>query len=96
MKLGRMLAVLAALLTVFSLPVWAADVSYPSVLSGRVVSVVPAGTAVQDGDVLVTVRSLAGPMPAVRARTRGVVKTVLVHPGSDVKQGTVVVVVEEA
>ncbi len=37
-----------------------------SVLTGRVVSVVSPGTAVKEGDVLVTVTSLAGPVPAVR------------------------------
>ncbi|WP_292302240.1 biotin/lipoyl-containing protein, partial [Megasphaera sp.] len=52
------------------------------------------GAAVKEGDVLLTVNSLAGPMPAARSDKDGVVKTVLVQPGSQVQQGAVVVVVE--
>ena len=74
--------------------VMAADVSYTSVLSGKVDSVVPVGTTVAEGDVLLTVESLAGPMPAARANSSGTVKSVTIQPGSAVTQGTVVVVVE--
>ena len=42
-----------------------------------------------------TVQSLAGPMPAVRADADGTVKTVLVQPGTQVQQGAVVLIVEE-
>ena len=65
----------------------AADVSYPSVLGGTVVSITPAGTAVKQGDVLLTVDSLAGPMPAARAASDGVVKQVLVSPGNGCQGG---------
>ena len=74
---------------------FAADVSYPSVLGGTVVSITPAGTAVKQGDVLLTVDSLAGPMPAARAASDGIVKQVLVAPGTAVKRGTAVIIVEE-
>ena len=47
-----------------AMPAVAADVSYTTVLSGSVVSVAPVGAAVKGGDVLLTVNSLAGPMPA--------------------------------
>ncbi|WP_288298597.1 biotin/lipoyl-containing protein [uncultured Megasphaera sp.] len=88
------LAAMVAALAVSS--VMAADVSYTSVLSGKVDSVVPVGTTVAEGDVLLTVESLAGPMPAARANSNssGTVKSVTIQPGSAVTQGTVVVVVE--
>lgn len=91
MKKFRRLAVLAGLAGLMAMPAAAADVSYTTVLSGSVVSVAPVGAAVKEGD---TVNSLAGPMPAARSDKDGVVKTVLVQPGSQVQQGAVVVVVE--
>ena len=84
-KLYR-LAVLAGLAGMLSMPAAAADVSYITVLSGSVVSVAPVGAAVKEGDVLLTVNSLAGPMPAARSDKDGVVKSVLVQPGSQVQQ----------
>ena len=92
-KLYR-LAVLAGLAGLLAMPAAAADVSYITVLSGSVVSVAPVGAAVKEGDVLLTVNSLAGPMPAARSDKDGVVLSVLVQPGSQVQQGAVVVVVE--
>lgn len=56
LTLAAMVAALAAS------SVMAADVSYTSVLSGKVDSVVPVGTTVAEGDVLLTVESLAGPI----------------------------------
>ncbi|MGN0948824.1 biotin/lipoyl-containing protein [Megasphaera sp.] len=94
MKKFRRLAVLAGLAGLLTMPAAAADVSYATVLSGNVVSVVPVGAAVKEGDVLLTVNSLAGPMPAARSDKEGTVKSVLVQPGSQVQQGAVVVVVE--
>lgn len=88
LTLAAMVAALAAS------SVMAADVSYTSVLSGKVDSVVPVGTTVAEGDVLLTAESLAGPMPAARANSSGTVKSVTIQPGSAVTQGTVVVVVE--
>ena len=94
MKKFRKLAVLAGLAGLMAMPAAADDVSYTTVLSGSVVSVAPVGATVKEGDVLLTVNSLAGPMPAARSDKEGVVKTVLVQPGSQVQQGAVVVVVE--
>lgn len=94
MKKFRKLAVLAGLAGLMAMPAVAADVSYTTVLSGSVVSVAPVGATVKEGDVLLTVNSLAGPMPAARSDKEGIVKTVLVQPGSQVQQGAVVVVVE--
>lgn len=94
MKKFRKLAVLAGLAGLMAMPAAATDVSYTTVLSGSVVSVAPVGATVKEGDVLLTVNSLAGPMPAARSDKEGVVKTVLVQPGSQVQQGAVVVVVE--
>lgn len=94
MKWLRTLMVSAAL-CMSAAAAFAADVSYPSVLGGTVVSITPAGTAVKQGDVLLTVDFLAGPMPAARAASDGVVKQVLVAPGTAVKRGTAVIIVEE-
>lgn len=88
------IGIVSALFSVLATSALAADVSYTSVLNGAVVQAVPAGTAVHEGDVLVTVQSLAGPMAAARASTSGVVKQVLVQPGQKVQQGTVVMVIE--
>ena len=95
MSLKRKVLTLAAMVAALAVSsVMAADVSYTSVLSGKVDSVVPVGTTVAEGDVLLTVESLAGPMPAARANSSGTVKSVTIQPGSAVTQGTVVVVVE--
>ena len=88
LPLGVMSALAAA-------PVLAADVPYTAVIGGTVTSVVSVGTDVHEGDVLLTVNSLAGPMAAARANSSGTVKEVKVSTGGTVAQGTVVVVVEE-
>lgn len=80
--------------SVLALPAFAAAISYPSVLNGTVEAVVPVGAVVHEGDALVTVQSLAGPMAAVRAKESGVVQAVHTAPGDTVEQGSVVVVVE--
>lgn len=76
------------------LPADAAVLAQQSVLSGEVVSVAAQGTAVKEGQVLVTVKSLAGTVPAVRATADGVVKAVQTAPGQTVKQGDVLVTLE--
>ncbi len=70
-----------------------ADVSQTSVLTGKTLSVVAVGTAVKEGDTLVTVQSLTGPIAAARATVDGVVKSVSVQAGDAVKPGQVVAVV---
>lgn len=76
------------------MPVSAAEVAYTSVLSGTVTTVSAVGTVVREGDVLLTVNTLTGPMAAARAQSAGVVKSVAVGAGSKVNAGETVVVVE--
>ncbi len=71
----------------------AADVNHETVLTGTVVSVVPVGTVVKEGDTLVTVKTLAGPMAASRATVSGVVSAVSVASGATITRGQQVVVV---
>lgn len=95
MKKKYKLAIILSVLSAVALgsTAVAADVQHTAVLGGTVASVSPVGAAVKEGDVLLTVNALAGPMPATRANINGVVKAVMVHPGSDVHQGEVVVIV---
>lgn len=76
------------------MPVSATEVAYTSVLSGTVTTVSAVGTVVREGDVLITVNTLTGPMAAARAQSAGVVKSVAVGAGSTVNAGETVVVVE--
>lgn len=95
MKMLRILALSLAVCTACVSSAFAADVSYASALGGRIVSVLPVGTAVKQGDTLATVDSLVGPVPAARTSSDGVVKEALVTPGMQVKRGAALVVVEE-
>lgn len=94
MKRMRAISLIAMVCSIFAMPVLAAEMTYTSVLSGTVVQVIPVGTAVREGEVLVTVQSLAGPMAAARASGNGTVKSVSVAPGEQVQQGTAVMVIE--
>lgn len=85
---------LAAFLAAGIVAVHAAAVEQRSVLNGKVVSVVAAGTAVKEGQVLATVETLAGPVPAVKATADGVVKEVKIHAGETVSQNTVAFILE--
>ena len=71
----------------------AAPVSHETVLSGEVVSVVSVGTSVKEGDPLLTVQTLGGPMVASRATVNGVVQTVSVEPGATVERGQIITVI---
>lgn len=71
----------------------AAPINHETVLTGNVVTVVPVGTAVHEGDTLVTVQTIAGPMVAARATVNGVVESVSAQPGAAVTRGAVVAVV---
>ncbi|MUP59205.1 hypothetical protein [Megasphaera hutchinsoni] len=95
MKLLYKIIAFLGLASFFTFPVAAAEVSYTSVLAGTVASIVTVGMPVNEGDVLVTIQSLAGPMAAARANGKGVVKAVYVTPGTAIQQGRVVVMVEE-
>lgn len=84
----------AALLALGVTSVMAAPVSYQSVLTGKVASVVAVGSPVTEGQTLVTVETLAGPMAAAKSTVNGTVSAVNVAVGSDVSRDQVVVTVE--
>ncbi len=86
--------VLAALVAAGVYSVSAEDFSQQAVLNGTVVSVIEAGTPVKEGDVLVSVDSLVGGVPAARADRDGVVKEVRVQKGQTIAKQDVVVVLE--
>lgn len=92
-KLG-IISVITALCSVIAAPAGAAEVPCPSVLNGTVAQVLSVGTAVREGDVLLTVQSLTGPMAAARSSVTGTVRSVSAAPGTQVQQGDVVIVVE--
>ncbi len=94
MKYTIVKAGLIAAAVTMAVPVMAADVPQLSVLEGKVTSVAPVGKAVKEGDVLATVESLVGAVPAARAQADGVVKEVRVSVGQNVEKQTVVVVLE--
>ena len=91
MKIGL---ALAALVVAGVYSVSAEDVSQQAVLNGTVVSVIEAGTPVKEGDVLVSVDSLVGGVPAARADRDGVVKEVRVQKGQTIAKQDVVAVLE--
>ena len=66
-----------------------------SMLSGTTVSVVAPGTKVKEGDVLVMVDSLVGPVPAARATADGTVKEVNVTKGQKIVQNQQVAVIAD-
>lgn len=67
-----------------------------AVLSGKVLSVVPAGTTVREGDTLVRIETITGGQPAARATNDGVVKETLVKTGDNIRSGDVVVRIQPA
>lgn len=72
-----------------------AAVDQIGVLSGKVISVVALGTPVHEGDILVKVETLTGPVTAARATATGTVAEVLVKPGDTIKIGDVVARIRE-
>lgn len=75
-----------------------ASVDQKSVLSGRVLAegmTIP-GASVHEGDILIVVETITGPMPAVRANADGRVKEVLVKPGDVIHTGDVAARIEPA
>lgn len=60
------------------------------VLSGEIVSVVKAGTHVEEGAELARVSTLTGSAAAARANAKGVVKEVLFQPGDMVQSGDII------
>ncbi|WP_297028517.1 hypothetical protein [uncultured Dialister sp.] len=86
------LAAAAALM--IGVPAEAAEIAQNAVLSGTVTSVVDVNTSVKEGQVLATVDSLVGPVPAARADADGVVKKVLVVKGQQIEKQDAVAVIE--
>ncbi|MGI6092362.1 MAG: hypothetical protein GX348_05980 [Veillonellaceae bacterium] len=86
------LAVAVAAWTVWANPL----VDQKVVLSGKVMAggMAAPGTAVREGDILLVVDTITGPVPAARATTDGIVRQVLVEPGDAVRSGDVVVRIE--
>jgi len=83
-------AVLACFVMAGAVGAEAATLPQKAIISGTVVSVTPSGTAVKEGDVLVTVNSLAGPVPAARAEADGTVGDVVVEKGQNITKQAVV------
>lgn len=93
MKNWQKAGLAAAAALMMAVPAEAAEVSQSAVLSGTVTSVVDVNTPVKEGQVLATVDSLVGPVPAARADADGVVTKVLVVKGQQItKQDTVAVI----
>lgn len=93
-KIGMAVIAAAGILGAAYVYAFAGAVEEKAVMSGQIVFVVEPGTAVKEGDVLVTVTSLAGTVPASRAASDGVVKEVKVVKGQNLNKQDVVAVVE--
>ena len=91
-KIG--MAIIAAASILGAAYVYAFTGVVEAIMAGTVVSVVEPGTAVKEGDVLVTVTSLAGAVPASRAAADGIVKEVKVVKGQSLNKQDVVAVIE--
>lgn len=90
-KKSIILSIVILLLVAGSLLVAASPaVDQRGVLAGRVVSLLGPGTAVREGDILVKVETMTGPVPAARATNNGVISEVLVKPGDTIRVGDVV------
>lgn len=87
-------AIIAGTVIGLASPAYAAEISQNSVLSGTVTSVIDVNTAVKEGQVLATVDSLVGDVPAARASADGVVVKVLVTKGQNITKQDVVAVIE--
>lgn len=96
MKLKYTLALAAGLLCFACGEALAAGtiVEEKAVLGGKAAEVIAVGTEVKEGDALVTVETLAGPVSAAKATADGIVRDVLVEKGDTVEKQTVVVILE--
>ncbi|MEE3452142.1 hypothetical protein [Dialister sp.] len=72
----------------------AAEISQNAVISGTVTSVVELNASIKEGQILATVDSLVGPVPAARADADGIVKKVLVVKGQQINKSEAVVIIE--
>ena len=93
-KIGMAIIAAASILGAAYVYAFTGVVEEKAIMEGTVVSVVEPGTAVKEGDVLVTVTSLAGAVPASRAAADGVVKEVKVVKGQSLNKQDVVAVIE--
>ena len=93
-KIGMAIIAAASILGAAYVYAFTGVVEETAIMAGTVVSVVEPGTAVKEGDVLVTVTSLAGAVPASRAAADGVVKEVKVVKGQSLNKQDVVAVIE--
>lgn len=93
-KIGMAIIAAASILGAAYVYAFTGVVEEKAIMAETVVSVVEPGTAVKEGDVLVTVTSLAGAVPASRAAADGVVKEVKVVKGQSLNKQDVVAVIE--
>lgn len=93
MKRNILVSLGAALVMVFAGTAQAAPVNQETVLSGEVVTVSTVGAPVKEGDPILTVQTLGGPMVAARATVNGIVESVSVAPGAMVERGQVITVI---
>ena len=89
-KIGMAIIAAASILGTAYVYAFTGVVEEKAIMAGTVLSVVEPGTA----DVLVTVTSLAGAVPASRAAADGVVKEVKVVKGQSLNKQDVVAVIE--
>ena len=96
MKLNKKAGILSMLIFAGAAcpAVFAEPVPQSSVLSGVVTSVVEENAVVKEGQVIVTVDSLVGPVPAARADADGVVQKVLVVKGQRIDKQQAVAVID--
>ncbi len=73
----------------------AAPITQNSVLGGVVVDTVAAGAQVKEGDPLLSVETIGGPMVAARATVNGTVTSVTVEKGAKVNVGQAVAVIND-
>ncbi len=93
MIMTSLLAIVGALFVVtVSL---AAPITQNSVLGGVVVDTVAVGTQVKEGDSLLSVETIGGPMVAARATVNGTVTSVTVEKGAKVNVGQAVAVIND-
>jgi len=93
-KIGMAIIAAASILGAAYVYAFTGVVEEKAIMARTVVSVVEPGTAVKEGDVLVTVTSLAGAVPASRAAADGIVKEVKVVKGQSLNKQDVVAVIE--
>lgn len=94
MKIIKKTCLAAASALLFTGVAEAAEIPQNAVISGTVTSVVELNVPVKEGQILATVDSLVGPVPAARADTDGIVKKVLVAKGQPINKSEAVVIIE--